>query len=358
MTKKFSKILTGFTFLDLKWGGVYPGGNYLIYGSKKSGKTLLALKIIEQFVQEKYDILFITNERSKTLEIQANSLYFDIHEEVSDGSLEIHKLEKELVNFELIENLVKEKAPSILIIDEIINGNIINHDEYLKILEFLEGNEVTTFFIASISDDDETKKFLRLLAQNSTGIIQLKKNNKKNYSGTITIKPNVGHFEGEFETSYKVEPIKGFVTLADNENSILEFFSENTLTQNEENIEQKFNYSNVYSPDEFKLLINSKIAQGEKNGMQYNLIKFELKEAQIEAVELCNTIKKVLNEGDKISFTDKFVYILPEFNDTKNLKNIISKLDPIVKETFKKITNLEDVITKTTQTLKSNFRIQ
>jgi circadian clock protein KaiC len=92
MTKKFTKILTGFTFLDLKWGGVYPGGNYLIYGSKKSGKTLLALKIIEQFAQEKLNPLLITNERIKTLEIQSGALYFDINEEISKGALHIHIL--------------------------------------------------------------------------------------------------------------------------------------------------------------------------------------------------------------------------------------------------------------------------
>lgn len=358
MTKKFFKIHTGFTFLDLKWGGVYPGGNYLIYGSKKSGKTLLALKIIEHLTLKKINTLLITNEREKTLEIQSNSLYFDINSELENGTLQINRLENEVLNFELIETLVKNNAPSIMIFDDIFQEKIIDRDEYLKILKFFENNDITTFFIASIIDDEKSKSFLRLIAKNSTGLIQLKKNIKKNYSGTISIKPNVGHLEGEFETSYKVEPIKGFVTLADNENSILEFFSENTIKEKNKPNEDKFSFSNVYSNDEFELLTKSIIAQEITSEEKQKIIKYEILDKKIEPIELCNSIKTLLTDGDKITYSDRFVYVLPFSNDSDDLESLISNVEEKIIKLFNTEKEAEIAIKRSLQSLKPNFKIQ
>ena len=79
--QNYSKIVTGFSFLDQKWGGVYSGGNYFIFGSRKSGKTILALNIIDHLIQNNNNVLLVTSDRLKTLEILASSIYFDFSED-------------------------------------------------------------------------------------------------------------------------------------------------------------------------------------------------------------------------------------------------------------------------------------
>ena len=119
--QKHSKIKTGFSFFDQKWGGAYPGGNYFIFGSKKSGKTILALNIIENLVQANFSTLFLTSERKKSLEIQASSVYFDIEEATQSGTLKVEKLSQGIEDLENIKNLIRDNNPSVLVIDEIID---------------------------------------------------------------------------------------------------------------------------------------------------------------------------------------------------------------------------------------------
>ncbi|NLT51582.1 MAG: hypothetical protein GXX85_11770, partial [Ignavibacteria bacterium] len=50
MLKGVKLINSGFRFIDIKWGGIYTGGSYLLIGPKKSGRTLLALQIAAEAV--------------------------------------------------------------------------------------------------------------------------------------------------------------------------------------------------------------------------------------------------------------------------------------------------------------------
>ena len=97
------KIVTGFSFVDLKWGGVYPGGNYLIFGSKKSGKTVLALKIIEYLTQNNHNTLLLTSDRKKSLEIQTASVYFEMEEPISNGLLSVIKIDDSFADYDKIK---------------------------------------------------------------------------------------------------------------------------------------------------------------------------------------------------------------------------------------------------------------
>ena len=78
--KNISKIVSGFSFIDEKWGGVFPGGNYLVFGPMKSGKSILALNLIENFTSSGLNVLLLTSERDKNIEIQTSSLLFDMEE--------------------------------------------------------------------------------------------------------------------------------------------------------------------------------------------------------------------------------------------------------------------------------------
>ena len=225
--QKHQKLFTGFNFLDQKWGGIYQGGNYLVFGPRKSGKTVLILNIIEYLTESKNNVLFLTSERKKNIEIQSSSIYFDISEKIADGNLRVLKLTRDLNILESIKTEIENIRPSFLVVDEVINANFSAIGKsYTDLLEHLENQNITSFFVSSLPMDENSRKFLKDIVRNSTGIIHLQKSvENRNYSGILKLKPNIGHFEGEFETSYKIEPIKGMITLSDNENTIMEILS-------------------------------------------------------------------------------------------------------------------------------------
>lgn len=360
MVQKYSKIETGFSFIDQKWGGVYPGGNYLIFGPKKSGKTILALNMIEHLLENKHSVLFLTSDRRKSLEIQAASIYFDIKEALSESALAIDRLGGKNNSIEKIKSLINENNPSILIVDEIIDNTIEEiFKTYNEFLEFLEDLEITSFFIASNPTNEKVKKYVKIIARNSTAIIQMQKTfTKHNYAGKIILKPNIGHFEGEFETAYKVEAVKGLRTFSENEKSLMKM-----LTSNEnqeivsENSKNDFEYSNVYSVEEFKFLIDSKIALSNKTGQRINIILYQLINNTIKTAELCNIFRKSLNKGDKICFTDQVVYILPEHGESSSIQKLSSKLDLEAQKLIEDSDNFEKYFIRKVQLLKSNFEL-
>lgn len=352
-----NKILTGFSFFDNKWGGAYSGGNYFIFGSRKTGKTVLALKIIENLVQANFNTLLFTSERKKNLEIQASSVYFDLNESVNDGLLQIIKIDENVNSIENIKSRIQENNPSVVIFDEIINQELGSiRENYLDLIEFLEDSHITSFIIASVPAEEKTKLFVKKIAQNSTGIIQLQKASNRNYSGTITLKPNVGHFEGEFETTFKVEPIKGFVTTSDNENRILEILGERG-TDNNLVDSANYEYSNVYGIEEFKILVDSKISFAKKTGQNINLINYEIMNNSIETAELFNTMRNKLEKGDKICFTENMLYILPEKNESNEVQLLGNKLDDIAVDLFSNSDEYSKTVKKTIKLLKPDFKI-
>ncbi|MCB0747987.1 MAG: ATP-binding protein [Ignavibacteriae bacterium] len=357
--QNFSKLQTGFSFLDQKWGGVYPGGNYIIIGSKNSGKTLLALNIIEKFISMGLTVLFLSNQRKKSLEIQASSLFFNIHESLSNQNLLFFNTNEFLTSFENLNTLLEKDKPSIIFIDEIVANTFIDSiQKYLKLLEIIEQNNITLFSISSLPDNDEDKKILKEIIHNSTGIIQLQKSSdKRNYSGQLTIKPNIGHIEGEFETTYKVEPVKGFVTLADNENAILNMLSKVNSEYDYISRNQNFAYSNIYNYEEFKLLIESRKSFSVRTNNEITIIVYEIKNGFVETLELCKILQKSLKTGDKISFNNKTIYVLPEKNNSEEINNLLEKFDKNIAEAFKNIPIADDLIARKKISLTQNLNL-
>ena len=356
--QKHLKIETGFTFLDQKWGGVYNGGNYLIYGSKKSGKTILSLNILENFVQSNHNSLLLTSERSKSLEIQASSIYFDIVEFTSNGMLRVERIKNVYEDIDDLKNIIIESNPSILIIDEISDDSLaLIRENYLDFIEFVEEQNITSFFIASTPSDENSKNFIKTIAKHATGIIQLQKTlSKRNYSGTLNITPNIGHFEGEFETTFKVEPVKGFITLSDNEGSILNMFAKGVQEKFTKS-EPTFEYSNIYNPEEFKFFVDSKIALSNHTGEKINIITYEIISNDVDTSQLCNAFVQELNAGDKICFTEMNVYIIPENDENGRIQKLSSNLDNQVKKILGESINISDVLNKSIQLLNSNFKV-
>lgn len=355
--QNYSKIITGFSFLDQKWGGAYYGGNYFIFGSKKSGKTILALQMIDHLVQSDNNVLFITSDRIKNLEILSSSIYFDFSEAIANGQLKIEKISSELNSLDKIKEIITKGNFSFLYIDDILCEQLVYlKDNYLDFIEFLEKYNITSFFVASVPQNELLKYIARKIAENSTGIIQIKKQFNRNNSGLVTLKPNVAHFEGEFETTYKVEPIKGFITFADNESAILSMLSPG----NKADIlidRNGYKYSNIYNINEFKILIESKIALSENTRDKLKIIIYKKINDKINTIELCDKLKTKLESGDKICFTDKNLYILPEKHEKSDIQKLFYKLDDAGKKLFKGIDGLEKYFSREIETLSSKFKL-
>ena len=364
MNKKFSKIITGFNFLDNNWGGVYSGGNYLIIGPKRSGKTLLLLKMLEHLANANSSCLLLTTKRKKNLEIQASSLYFDLYEFTSSGLITVKKINERVSSFDSIKEIIEQKKPSFIFFDEITTildySNVKELNlKYQNFLEYLEVNDITSFFSTSLPKVNNIKYIIQTLAKNSVGIIQLRSNSPaQNYSGSINIKPNIGHIEGEFETNYKLEPVKGIVTEEKiNIESLINKGVDADAMMRVINTE-RFTYSNVYPIEEFKLILENKKAYTKNTGNPVNILVYQIKDEKVEIEKLNDILKRTLDRGDKIGSIENKVFVLLSEKSTKKLKRVLTKLDNIIRLEFNSIDNLDDVLIRTTQVLKSNFSVK
>ncbi len=199
---------------------------------------------------------------------------------------------------------------------------------------------------------------MKEIVQFATGIIQLRKtSDKRNYSGQITIKPNVGHIEGEFETTYKIEPEIGFVTLADSENKILNMLSRVSEDYHKVSSKKDFEYSNVYDYEEFKILIESKKSFVKNTNKEVFLISYEIKNGTLETIELANVLKSSLNEEDKISYKEKMIYIFPKNNSEAEVQKMLAQLDKSIENKLNDRIDTGKMIARRKQLLTSNYKL-
>lgn len=312
---------------------------------------------MKTLIQQDYNILLLTSQRYKALEIQSSSIYFDLDDSVSSGLLKIKKIDDSFNDFEDITNLISEIKPAFVIIDEISDRKLNSiHHRLIEFLESLEESDITSFFIASVSKDDYSKNLIRKLASNTTAIIHLQKSlNKRDYSGIVTLKPNIGYFEGEFETSYKIEPIKGFITLSDNERKIIEMFSR--VSENDNGKAKHFNYSNLYEFEEFEFLIESKVALAEKTGKKIYIIKYQMINDVINVDKLCSLFLEKLELSDKICCYNNEIYILPDESTDISPKKIIHELDEEIKKLIDQPHDVDKYFVKNVHILNNNFKL-
>ena len=78
MKRKLNLLQTGISLIDKTWGGFYRGGQYVLIGQRKSGKTLIGLQYAMESVKNREVCLFFTSMRPKDLMIQAASIDFDL----------------------------------------------------------------------------------------------------------------------------------------------------------------------------------------------------------------------------------------------------------------------------------------
>ena len=78
MKQKIQILPSGISLVDKAWGGLYLGGTYLLVGSRKSGRTTLALNFVKECLEQGEVCLYFTTRRPKELILHAASNNLDI----------------------------------------------------------------------------------------------------------------------------------------------------------------------------------------------------------------------------------------------------------------------------------------
>ncbi len=313
-------IPSGSDFIENNWGGFYTGGNYLIYGEKKSGKTLLALNFIKSSLQQKKRCIYFTNTIPKKIIIQAASIGFDAEKYLNNESLILFKTPESSGDDEFlsefyknISHLVKKFNADRVVVDELTSYlNFINlrhmNSSIDGMIEELSEKNVTSIFLSKEPEGEEAELLLGLLKEKLTGSIHLIKDNSDYYSGKITITPNYGHTEGEFTGRYKIIPGKGFSDISDDI-----VMDSGNFYKSVSSLEEYLEYSNLYSYEDFLLILNNQISfcKVTKQKCVLTAVRTENKNG---FEELRNMIWRISEKKNKISSRGKNILIFIKEN--------------------------------------------
>lgn len=369
MAGSVSLIPFGFSFIDLKWGGVYRGGSYLLMGSRKSGRTLLGLQFALEAAKSKEVCLYFTNMRPKDVMIQAASLNFDIQSYMNQNLIIVVRVappndiyDMNSPDYALVEYLndiitvVSQYNPSRIIFDELTPyigfRNIeLLRETFLKTLETVEDQDITSLFLVSEPATDKAQAIVDVLAQSVTGIIYLKKDSSKsqlNQGGKVIISPNIGHTEGQFSSDYRIEPYKGLTIDAPEERKPAPVQQPQNNLRTTTHIPKSdtsgdsMSFSNLYNQNDFQLILNNQIALFKSTGQVFNLVSFKLDPAaQVKGLlsinQLQNAVKMSTDKKDKICAVDNKIIVLIARSNPQSVPNLLSQIQnhfPSVDENY------------------------
>jgi len=339
--------ISGISLADKAWGGLYPGGNYLLTGPHKSGRTIMSLQFAKECVQQKQVCLYFTTMRPKYLMISAASINFDLQQYVNQNMIilvrvsppkNIEKRENSdsyLAEYmsELVE-LVEQYKPAKLVFDEFTPfvefKNLENlKDSFLKTLEAIEEQNVTSLFILSEPATKAAINIVDAISPSATGVIELKRDEKsyEYYGGIMTITPNFGHTQGRFTSKYLLQPDVGIVT---------EFKQPGEETASGKKPAEEIAYSklseikvedeesldlNFYKINDFKLVLNNQIAFINASNERSAILSIKITDELVAKEDFLsdlvkNVVRLSIDKKDKICFHQNHILIfIPKAKD-------------------------------------------
>jgi circadian clock protein KaiC len=360
MASTVRKIPSGFSFIDNNWGGMYRGGSYLVVGPRKSGRTLLGLQMALEAAKSSEICLYFTLMRPKDLMIQAASLNFDIQSYMNQNLIivvrvappndiyDLYNPDEYLVEYlNDIVTVVDQYHPARIVFDELTPFVGFKNLEYLKdsfvkTLEKIEERDITSMFIISEPATQKAQSIVDGLSQYVTAIVQLKKDKNENggrtQNGMVLISPNVGHNEGQFSASYRIEPYKGVTTEFTPLTNITEEFAPSMKSSSDysqitktEIPPEPYAYSNVYNYTDFLLILNNQIALFKSTGQAFNLISFKLDTAAqmrglLSLSQLQSAVRIAVSKKDKICIIDNKVIVLLVRGNLKSVIDLMTNV--------------------------------
>jgi circadian clock protein KaiC len=371
MKRNIPLMHSGIELVDQAWGGFYKGGTYLLFGPRKSGRTLLGLQYAMQTAKQKEICLYFTTMRPKDLMIHAASIDFDLQSYMNQNLIivvrvasptdinELRNPDEYLIEyFKDIVTVVNQFMPNRIIFDELTpylgftNLDLLKN-AFLQTLETIEEKDIISLFILGEPATPGAQAIVDSLAQQVTGTIYLQKKisqtEGKFQGGNITITPNIGHTEGQFSSNYYIEPNKGIVV----------DFRKSGLPQNiilpTQNIpapkppvvskqdqrylslssfdipSEPYSFSNLYDYNDFLLILNNQIALFKSTGQVFNVVSFKLDPGAVQnglltINQLQNAVRLATDKKDKICVRENKVVVLITRGDKKAVQNLISKI--------------------------------
>jgi len=360
MTKKIQLYPSGIPLVDLAWGGLYRSGTYFLIGSRKSGRTLLALQYALECAQRREVCLFFTTMRPKDLLIHAASIDFDLQDYMNQNLIIVVRVTppEDLQEVEDPDAYLAEYIKDIVPVVEQYNPNKIVFDElthfigfkdlkflkdtFLQTIEGIEDAGITSLYILAEPANPASQNIIDTLMDCSTGIIGLQKKAEvvnKYHSGIMTITPNVGHTEGKFSANYYIEPYKGILvdyTPSEPERIKPEFIVP-TAEQKYESFadikmeDDAITLSNVYTLRDFELIINNQIALYQITKQEFALVSIRLDEyaerkGMLTLNQLRNAIRLSTDKKDKICTIGSKIFVLITRPKDNVVANLVTKI--------------------------------
>jgi KaiC/GvpD/RAD55 family RecA-like ATPase len=356
MKKSIQLFHSGIPMVDSAWGGFYQGGTYLLVGERKSGKTLLGIQCAADAAKNKNVCLYFTSSRPKDLMIHAASIDIDLENYINQNTIIVVRVANPMESTEFrsrdellseylrdIISVINQYNPKKIIFDEITpyvefeNLNILQ-DAFGSMIETIEDLGITSVLILREPAAPSSKMIYNVLNSSATGIIHLHKSEESDEKlpGVISITPNIGHTEGKFKANYYIEPYKGITTdfkstkRSTRENvlpEITELQPNKTATINPPD----YLIPNIYSINDFKLIINNQIALYKTTGQPFTIVSLHLNvvrstSSNITFDQLSNSVRLSANKKDKICTIGEKIYILITNSDEAVVDEFISKV--------------------------------
>ena len=362
MNKKIQLINSGISLVDEAWGGFYRGGTYLLVGPRKSGRTLLGLQYALECARQKEICLYFTSMRPKDLMIQAASIDFDLQHYMNQNLIIVVRVAPPSNLYDVgnpddflveylndIVTVVDQYQPNKIVFDELtpfIGFNNINllQDVFVQTTEAIEESGITSLFVLGEPATPAAHAIVNALAAYSTGMIRLNKNEDEEdgaQGGQMVIIPNIGHTEGQFKAAYYIEPYKGITVDFRHPEGSKALFAKTAAPVKEEqgymslaDIEipsEGITFTNLYTADDFKLILNNQIALYKTTGQEFSIISFRLdtaaeKRGLLTVEQLQNAIRLSTDRKDKICLINNKVIVLITKDDQKAVSNLVAKI--------------------------------
>jgi circadian clock protein KaiC len=243
--------------------------------------------------------------------------------------------------------VVKQYNPNKIVFDELtpfigFKDLKFLRNTFLNTIEGIEDTGITSLFLLSEPANPASQNIIDTLIDCSTGIISLQKKEEvvtKYHSGIMTITPNVGHTEGKFSANYYIEPYKGI--LVDYKPSETARIKPEFITPAAEQKYESFadiqmdddaiTLSNVYSLNDFELIINNQIALFQITGQEFALVSIRLDEyaerrGMLTLNQLRNAIRLSTDKKDKICIIGSKIFVLITKPKDNVVANLVTKI--------------------------------
>ena len=184
------RTISGIDLIDQAAGGLLPGQPYVVRGPIGLGKSIVGLQFIARGLELGEPAILVTRQNPEQVMQQARSLGFGLEESVRRGQLVV--LRPSGNYFDLVESpadvnaiaeelsdYVRESGAQRLVVDPIyalITTSFSSHFAVTiaqSLLNALEELPVTTLLIGGDDDNPELAPIVRVIEQNSAGVIEL-----------------------------------------------------------------------------------------------------------------------------------------------------------------------------------------